>query len=69
MKNVLAAPVRNFWKKACSGLLRDIAKAAGTSTGSIYTRFTDKAGLFRALVEPAGRAEAPFWRSGVFSPV
>ena len=24
-----------------------------TSTGSIYTRFTDKAGLFRALVEPA----------------
>ena len=33
--------------------LWDIAKAAGTSTGSIYTRFTDKAGLFRALVEPA----------------
>ena len=33
--------------------LREIAKAADTSTGSIYTRFGDKAGLFRALVEPA----------------
>ena len=32
--------------------LREIAKAADTSTGSIYTRFGDKAGLFRALVEP-----------------
>ncbi len=28
-------------------------QGGGTSTGSIYTRFTDKAGLFRALVEPA----------------
>ena len=33
--------------------LREIAKAADTSTGSIYTRFGDKGGLFRALVEPA----------------
>ena len=33
--------------------LRTIAREANTSTGSIYTRFTDKAGLFRALVEPA----------------
>jgi len=32
--------------------LREIAKAAGTSTGSIYTRFHDKEGLFQALVEP-----------------
>ena len=49
-----AAPVRNFWKKAllwppCG----TSPKRRGTSTGSIYTRFTDKAGLFRALVEPA----------------
>jgi AcrR family transcriptional regulator len=30
--------------------LRNIAQNAGTSTGSIYTRFTDKSGLFDALV-------------------
>ena len=35
--------------------LRDIAKEAGTSTGSIYTRFGDKEGLFRALVEPVAQ--------------
>uniref|UniRef100_UPI0023F656A8 TetR/AcrR family transcriptional regulator n=1 Tax=Clostridium phoceensis TaxID=1650661 RepID=UPI0023F656A8 len=32
--------------------LRTIAQEAGTSTGSIYTRFGDKEGLFRAIVEP-----------------
>lgn len=32
--------------------LRVIAANAGTSTGSIYTRFNDKEGLFRAIVEP-----------------
>ena len=32
--------------------LRAIAQEAGTSTGSIYTRFGDKEGLFRAIVEP-----------------
>ena len=54
MKMYSAAPVRNFWKKAL------LWPPCGTSprrrepgTGSIYTRFTDKAGLFRALVEPA----------------
>lgn len=33
--------------------LRTIALKAGTSTGSIYTRFHDKQGLFDALVSPA----------------
>ncbi len=33
--------------------LRVIAANAETTTGSIYTRFGDKAGLFRAIVEPA----------------
>ncbi|SHN70547.1 TetR/AcrR family transcriptional regulator [Desulfitobacterium chlororespirans] len=33
--------------------LRTIAQNADTSTGSIYTRFTDKEGLFKALVLPA----------------
>lgn len=32
--------------------LRTIAQEAGTSTGSIYTRFGDKEGLFKAIVEP-----------------
>ena len=32
--------------------LRTIAQEAETSTGSIYTRFGDKEGLFRALAEP-----------------
>lgn len=31
--------------------LRVIAANAGTTTGSIYTRFKDKEGLFRAIVE------------------
>ena len=61
-----AAPVGKFLGKKAFALasLRDIAKAAGTSTGSIYTRFTDKAGLFRALVEPAaGELKRRFfWR-------
>ena len=32
--------------------LRTIAQAAETSTGSIYTRFGDKEGLFRTIAEP-----------------
>lgn len=53
-ENVLNCARQEFLEKGFAlASLRDIAKAAGTSTGSIYTRFTDKAGLFRALVEPA----------------
>lgn len=33
--------------------LRTIAEKAGTTTGSIYSRFKDKEGLFSAIVEPA----------------
>ncbi|MGC4019257.1 MAG: TetR/AcrR family transcriptional regulator [Muricomes sp.] len=33
--------------------LRTIAQNAGSSTGSIYTRFGDKKGLFYASVSPA----------------
>ena len=36
--------------------LRVIAARAGTSTGSIYTRYRDKAGLFHALVDEPVRA-------------
>ena len=36
--------------------LRTIAKNAGVSTSTIYTRYVDKEGLFRFLVEPASNA-------------
>ncbi len=42
--------LKNGYKDAS---LRVIAAAAGTSTNSIYVRFQDKQGLFRAIVEPA----------------
>ena len=35
--------------------LRTIAMEAGTTTGSIYSRYGGKEGLFSALVEPAAR--------------
>lgn len=41
--------------------LRKIAQDANTSTGSIYTRFNDKSGLFEALVDaPAKRFKEIF---------
>ena len=36
--------------------LRSIAAKAGTTTGSIYSRFQNKEGLFSAIVEPAADA-------------
>lgn len=46
--------VKEFMEKGFKDAsLRVIAQEAGTSTGSIYTRFGDKEGLFRAIVQPA----------------
>ena len=51
---VLACAKKEFLEKGYKDAsLRVIAQAAGTSTGSIYTRFMDKAGLFDAIVGPA----------------
>ena len=51
---VLACAKKEFLEKGYKDAsLRVIAQAAGTSTGSIYTRFKDKAGLFNAIVGPA----------------
>lgn len=36
--------------------LRIIAQNAGVSTSTIYTRYSDKEGLFRYLVEPAAKS-------------
>ena len=42
--------------------LRTIAQEAGTSTGSIYTRFGDKEGLFRAIdVYKRQRSSRAWW--------
>lgn len=45
--------------------LRDIAKAAETSTNSIYVRFSDKAGLFAAIVNPARERIEQFYRESL----
>lgn len=50
-ESVLACAKKEFLEKGYKDAsLRVIAQAAGTSTGSIYTRFKDKAGLFDAIV-------------------
>lgn len=55
-ERVLECAKKEFLTKGfLEASLRDIAKEAGTSTGSIYTRFGDKEGLFRALVEPVAQ--------------
>lgn len=48
-------PVRkkNFRKGYTDASIRTIAQNAGVSTSTIYTRYSDKEGLFRFLVEPA----------------
>lgn len=52
-EKVLHCARKEFLEKGfLDASLREIAKEAETSTGSIYTRFGDKEGLFRALVEP-----------------
>lgn len=53
-ENVLECAKQEFLGKGFKDAsLRTIAQNADTSTGSIYTRFTDKNGLFAALVSPA----------------
>ncbi len=50
-EKVLDCAKREFLEKGFKDAsLRAIAQNAGTSTGSIYTRFGDKNGLFEALV-------------------
>lgn len=50
---VLECAKKEFLEKGFKGAsMRVIAKEANTSTGSIYTRFKDKDGLFCALVNP-----------------
>ena len=53
-EKIIACAKEEFLKKGYSDAsLRTIAAKAGTTTGSIYSRFQDKEGLFSAIVEPA----------------
>lgn len=55
-ERVLSCARKEFLTKGFKDAsLREIAKAAETSTGSIYTRFHDKEGLFGEIVEPAAQ--------------
>ncbi len=46
---------RIFRKGYTDASIRTIAQNAGVSTSTIYTRYSDKEGLFRFLVEPAAK--------------
>ncbi|MDD3184053.1 MAG: TetR/AcrR family transcriptional regulator [Anaerostipes sp.] len=53
LEEVVECAKKEFLEKGYTAAsLRTIAAAAHTSTGSIYTRFGDKEGLFRAIVKP-----------------
>ena len=52
--SLMDAAKKEFLLRGYNGAsLRSIAAEAGTSTNSIYVRFKDKEGLFRAIVKPA----------------
>lgn len=52
-EKILACAKEEFLEKGYSeASLRTIAAKADTTTGSIYSRFGDKEGLFGAIVEP-----------------
>lgn len=53
-ERIIACAKEEFLEKGYSDAsLRTIAARADTTTGSIYSRFGDKKGLFSAIVEPA----------------
>ena len=52
-ERILSCAKEEFLEKGYSeASLRTIAAKAGTTTGSIYSRFKDKEGLFSTIVEP-----------------
>lgn len=63
-ENVLACARDEFLASGFErASLRQIAQNAGTSTGSIYTRFGDKHGLFDALVAEPAQSLMDWFRS------
>lgn len=61
-KVLFSARVEFLSKGFQQASLRTIAQNAGTSTGSIYTRFGDKHGLFDALVAEVAQALKDWFR-------
>ena len=61
-EKILACAKAEFLEKGFGeASLRTIASKAGTTTGSIYSRFGGKEGLFGAIVEPDSRPySSPF---------
>lgn len=56
-ERILSCAKEEFLEKGFSeASLRTIASKAGTTTGSIYSRFQSKEGLFSAIVEPVADA-------------
>jgi AcrR family transcriptional regulator len=50
-RKLIDSAIEEFSKKGyAAASLRDICEKAGLSTGYIYSHYTDKAGLFRAIV-------------------
>ena len=55
-EKILACAKEEFLEKGYTDAsIRTIAQNAGVSTSTIYTRYSDKEGLFRFLVEPAAK--------------
>ena len=54
-KILLCAKEEFLEKGYTDASIRTIAQNAGVSTSTIYTRYSDKEGLFRFLVEPEHR--------------
>lgn len=69
-EKILACAKEEFLEKGyADASIRTIAQNAGVSTSTIYTRYSDKEGLFRFLVEPASNGlKDLLWQSlGGFS--
>ena len=67
-EKILACAKEEFLEKRLYGCsIRTIAQNAGVSTSAIYTRYSDKEGLFRFLVEPAANGLKELLRQSLSS--
>ena len=67
-EKILACAKAEFLEKGYTDAsIRTIAQNAGVSTSTIYTRYSDKEGLFRFLVEPAANGMKELLRQSLSS--
>lgn len=67
-EKILACAKEEFLEKGyANASLRTIAQNAGVSTSTIYTRYSDKEGLFRYLVEPVANGLKELLRQSLTS--